>query len=145
VRWDALQTILRDDVAVPPKLAAAVFIAAASLPGTVLLRHVVDAAGRPGIAVAMQQYGVSSELIFDPRTYRFTGSADVVTRQGSDTGNFPIGTIYFTMALCIPSSPQLHQPCPATMAMSISQTSSASSRAECRGYGGSERKCCRVL
>src|ERR1022692_2089558 len=99
VRWDALQTILRDDVAVPPKLAAAIFTAAASLPGTVLLRHVVDAAGRPGIAVTMQQYGLSSELIFNPRTYRFTGSADVVTSRGSDTSIYPIGTIYFAMAL----------------------------------------------
>jgi hypothetical protein len=96
--WDALVEILRDDVAVPPKLAAAMFRAAATLPGTVVL-HVVDAAGRPGIAVAMQEYGLSTELIFDPHTYRFTGSADVVTSSGEDTGNYPIGTIFFAMAV----------------------------------------------
>ncbi len=42
--WDAIVEILRDDVAVPPKLAAAIFRAAATLPGTVVLQHVVDAA-----------------------------------------------------------------------------------------------------
>lgn len=79
--WDAIVEILRDDVPVPPKLAAAIFRAAATLPGTVVLQHVVDAADRPGIAVAMQEFGLSTELIFDPHTYRFTGSAGVVTSQ----------------------------------------------------------------
>jgi hypothetical protein len=97
--WDAIVEILRDDVAVPPKLAAAIFRAAATLPGTVVLQHVVDAAGRPGIAVAMQESGLSTELIFDPHTYRFTGSADVVTSSGEATGNVPIGTTFFAMAV----------------------------------------------
>jgi hypothetical protein len=97
--WDAIVQILRDDVAVPPKLAAAIFRAAATLPGTVVLPHVVDAAGRPGIAVAMQEFGLSTELIFDPHTYRFTGSAEVVTSSGEDTGSDRIGTIFFAMAV----------------------------------------------
>lgn len=97
--FDAIVEILRDDVALPPKLAAAIFMAVATLPGTFVLPHVVDAAGRPGIAVAMQEFGLSTELIFDPHTYLFTGSADVVTSSGADAGNNPIGTIYFAMAV----------------------------------------------
>ncbi len=56
-RWDALQDILRDDMTAPPKPAAAIFRAAATVPGTVVLRHVVDAARQPGIAVAVQATG----------------------------------------------------------------------------------------
>lgn len=94
--WDAIVEILRDNVAVPPKLAAAIFRAAATLPGTIVLRRVVDAAGRPGIAVAMQDFGLSTELIFDPHTYRFAGSADVVTSQRQD---YKIGTIFYAMSV----------------------------------------------
>ncbi len=95
--WDALQDILRDDLTVPPKLAAAIFRAAASMPGTTVIRHVVDAAGQPGIAVAMQMNGLSSELIFNPSTYRFIGSADVVTGKGSFKRR--IGTVFYAMAV----------------------------------------------
>jgi hypothetical protein len=94
--WNAIQDIVRDNPSMPPTVAAALFRAAATLPGTVVLHHATDAAGRPGVAVAMHYGGLSSELIFDPGTYRFMGSADVVT--GAAFGE-PIGTVLYTMAV----------------------------------------------
>jgi hypothetical protein len=84
-RWDGLSAILSSGMAVPPALAAAIFRAAAMLPGTILLRHVIDLAGRRGIVVAMPEpggYGMPdpaylSELIFDPGTYQFIGYRDL--------------------------------------------------------------------
>jgi hypothetical protein len=96
VAWNAIQDILRDNPSLPPTVAAALFRAAATLPGTMVQQHVTDAAGRPGLAVAMQYGGLSSELIFDPSTYRFMGSADIVT--GAAFGE-PMGTVLYTMAV----------------------------------------------
>ena len=96
LQWNAIQDILRDNPSMPPAVAAALFRVAATLPGTVVLHHITDAAGRPGVAVAMQYDGLSSELIFDPGTCRFMGSADVVT--GAAFGE-PIGTVLYTMAV----------------------------------------------
>jgi hypothetical protein len=79
----------------PPRLGAALFDAAAKIPGVTVLPHVADAAGGQGIAVAMTpREGPASgpiwprtrfELIFDPHTYRFIGS-QAVAPGGSARG-----------------------------------------------------------
>lgn len=100
VRWSAIQEILRDTVTVPPALAAAIFTAVSTMHGSVLLQHVVDAAGKPGIAVAMPEGGgLSGMLIFDPVTYKFIGSEDVVTTKEADSGNQPVGSVFYSLAV----------------------------------------------
>ena len=68
---------------VPPKALSAMFAAAATMPGTNLVRNTHDPAGRPGIAVGQTWHGVRSELIFDPRTYRLIGEREVVDNDST--------------------------------------------------------------
>ena len=103
LEWEALRQILTDDVVVPPRLGAAIFRAAATLPGVALLRNVTDAAGGRGIAVALalrptrRPWLIRDELIFDPATYRFIGS-EVVMVSGDGTKD-PGGTVLDAMAV----------------------------------------------
>ncbi|WP_083983920.1 CU044_5270 family protein [Actinomadura hibisca] len=57
----------------PPKLAAAVYRAAAKIPGVRVVPDSVDAAGRHGVAVALVAYGERSEWIFDKKTLTYLG------------------------------------------------------------------------
>lgn len=97
-RWGGLQAIVSDNPVLPPRLAAAIFQAAAQLPGTVVDRHVTDAAGRPGIAVAMPSRGLSAEFVFDPTTFRLLGLQEAVTGTGPDAGHDPVGTVEYGLA-----------------------------------------------
>ncbi|GGS97157.1 hypothetical protein ACFFV7_21880 [Nonomuraea spiralis] len=66
--WSSLQSLVRESV-VRPSLGAALYQVAAELDGIVLIDDAVDAAGRPGLAVAMDEGdGTRSELIFDRQT-----------------------------------------------------------------------------
>ena len=56
-----------------PAARAALYQAAAKIPGIVLIPDAVDAAGRHGVGVAWS-YGGREMLIFDSTTYRFLGS-----------------------------------------------------------------------
>jgi hypothetical protein len=67
---------------VPPKAVAALFDAAATIPGTSVV-HQADVAGRHGIAVSRTNQGIRHDLIFDSSTYRFLGERDVAV------GNVP--------------------------------------------------------
>lgn len=89
--WDTIYQ-LHTDMLVPPRLRAAFFQAAARIPGVTVADHAVDAAGRPGIAVAkvISGKGTSDELIFDPRTYQFLGTESVTVSPHSPLG--PAGT-----------------------------------------------------
>ncbi|WP_157530122.1 CU044_5270 family protein [Microtetraspora niveoalba] len=79
--WRSLQDLVRESV-VRPSLAAALYQVAAELDGIVLIGEAVDAAGRPGLAVAMDEGdGIRSELIFDRTTYRYLGERTVNTRD----------------------------------------------------------------
>jgi len=68
--------MIRESV-VPPKTAAALYRAAALIPGVTLVPHATNAVGQPGIAVARAGY----EWIFSPVTYQFIGERE------SDGGN----------------------------------------------------------
>ena len=73
---------------VPPRLAAALFKVAATIPGATVKPHVTDAAGRAGIAVARvgQEYPEDNELIFDPRTYRLLGQRSTLAAPEKGLG-----------------------------------------------------------
>ncbi|MEU8832764.1 CU044_5270 family protein [Streptomyces sp900116325] len=74
--------LLMEQVA-PAKLNAALYRAAAKIPGVVVVDHAKDAAGREGIALARldQQTGDRTEWIFDPKTYTYLGSRAVQVKQ----------------------------------------------------------------
>ena len=73
VIWADLTDILRWIPAVPPAQAAAIFTAASQLPGSTLLSHVTDAAGRAEVGVVMVGDPSRVELIFNPKTYQLEG------------------------------------------------------------------------
>lgn len=74
--------LLREQLA-PPAVSAALYRAAARIPGVSALDDAVDASGRHGVAVALVHGGVRTEWIFDRSSYEFLGEREVVV----DTGN----------------------------------------------------------
>ena len=82
LEWAAIYSIMTDVPVLPPRFGAALFTAAAQIPGVTVIRNVTTAAGQPGIAVARTIHPVVSqdthgayrlELIFSPHTYRSIG------------------------------------------------------------------------
>lgn len=69
--------LLRESIA-PPEVSAALFRAAALIPGVTVVPSAVDAAGRPGIAVSFSSNGEQSEWIFDKQTLQMLGELDFV-------------------------------------------------------------------
>ncbi|MFC5833399.1 CU044_5270 family protein [Nonomuraea insulae] len=82
--WNAVGTLLGSAV-FRPGLAAALYQIAAEVPGITLIPDTVDAAGRAGIAVALENDGTRSELIFDKQTYRYLGERYVATEDKTST------------------------------------------------------------
>jgi len=81
----------------PPDVAAALFRAAAKIPGVVVVPDSVDAAGRHGVAVARVDDGEREELIFDKKTKEYLGERDVAVedqpsgfKKGQTTGSSAI-------------------------------------------------------
>jgi len=95
--WNQIATILGNNMVIPPRLGQALFRAAAQIPGVILLHDVVDAAGHRGIAVARTASGVlRTELVFAPRSYRFSGVQDVLLKA---TQGLNAGTVWAASAL----------------------------------------------
>ncbi len=69
--------LLRESIA-PPKVSAALFRAAALIPGVSVVANAVGAAGHPGIAVSFTSNGEQSEWIFDKQTLQMLGELDFV-------------------------------------------------------------------
>ncbi|SEM67769.1 CU044_5270 family protein [Nonomuraea pusilla] len=89
--WSSLQGLVAESV-VRPSLSAALYEVAAGLDGIVLIPDTVDVAGRPGLAVGMDQGdGTRSDLIFDKRTYRYLGERTVNTRDRK--ARLPLGEV----------------------------------------------------
>ncbi|WP_435186257.1 CU044_5270 family protein [Streptomyces sp. bgisy126] len=87
-----------------PELAAALYRAAAKIPGVVTVDGATDAAGRKGVAVARldETSGQRTEWIFDDRTLAFLGerTVQVVGSDGED-GLIKPGTVVFTHAIMV--------------------------------------------
>jgi hypothetical protein len=81
--------LLRNTIA-PPKVTAALYRAAALIPGVTLVPNATDAIGRPGVAVARigpgADGGVREELIFSRATWQLIGERTVIARTGVITG-----------------------------------------------------------
>ena len=90
--------LLRDTIA-PPKVAAALYRAAALIPGVTLVPHATDAIGRPGVAVARigpgVDGGIREELIFSSTTLQLIGERTVIARTGTTTSATAIITRAF--------------------------------------------------
>ncbi|MFE2558124.1 CU044_5270 family protein [Streptomyces sp. NPDC059352] len=73
--------LLREQLA-PPKVSAALYKAAAGIPGVTVVDDAVDAAGRHGIAVArVHDDGIRTEWIFDRKTLEFLGERGVMVKD----------------------------------------------------------------
>ncbi|KOU19048.1 hypothetical protein ADK52_29545 [Streptomyces sp. WM6372] len=84
--FEEIGSIIGEQV-VPSRIAAALYQAAARIPGVIVVRHSQDAAGRDGIALARvdEQRGARTELVFDRSTYAYLGSRGVQIRQEGET------------------------------------------------------------
>ncbi len=73
----------------PPRVAAALYRAAALIPGVTLVPDATDAIGRHGVAAAQHVSGIPggiiSELIFNKTTLRLIGTRTIEARTGAST------------------------------------------------------------
>jgi hypothetical protein len=77
--------LLRESIA-PPKVSAALYRAAALIPGVTVVASATDAIGRSGVAVALSYQGTRSEWIFSRQTLQYLGERDIDVANGSTTG-----------------------------------------------------------
>jgi len=77
--------LLREAIA-PPQVSAALYRAAALIPGVTAVTHATDAIGRHGVAVAMTSQGVRSEWIFSKQTLQYIGERDINIADGATIG-----------------------------------------------------------
>ncbi|WP_411109805.1 CU044_5270 family protein [Streptomyces sp. c-19] len=87
--------LLREQLA-PPEVSAALYRAAARIPGVTVVDDSVDAAGRHGVAVARTHAGERTEWIFDKNTLEFLGERGVMVE---DTAWAKAGQITATTAV----------------------------------------------
>ncbi|MEV5376141.1 CU044_5270 family protein [Streptomyces nondiastaticus] len=80
----------------PPQVSAALYKAAAKIPGVTVVPSAADATGREGIAVARTTHGRQTQWVFDRSTYAFLGERTVLTEAG-EAG--PAGTVVGTSAV----------------------------------------------
>jgi hypothetical protein len=93
--FTAIGDVLRESL-VPPRTSAALYRAAAKIPGVEVVRGVTDAAGRQGVAVAHTERSRRHEWIFDERTYEYLGERSYLVAATSDG---PAGTVLSTTAV----------------------------------------------
>ena len=67
--------LIRESV-MPPRVSAALYRAAALIPGVTVISSDTDAIGRPGVAVSLTVRGEQQEWIFDRHTYQLLGERD---------------------------------------------------------------------
>lgn len=90
--WITVGDLLRERL-LPSQARAALFRAAARIPGVTVVADAADAAGRRGVAVSRTQRGVSEQLIFDAKTYQFLGERGVVVDSKQMGEEIPAGTV----------------------------------------------------
>jgi hypothetical protein len=85
---EAFTTIgdLLHEAIAPPLVSAALYRAAALIPGVTMVADATDAIGRHGVAVALTYQGVQSEWIFSRQTLLYLGERDIKLANGSTTG-----------------------------------------------------------
>jgi hypothetical protein len=70
----------------PPAVSAALYRAAALIPGVTVIADATDAIGRHGVAVAFTYQGTRTEWIFDKQTLLYLGERDTDLANGATTG-----------------------------------------------------------
>jgi hypothetical protein len=70
----------------PPQISAALYRAAALIPGVTVVPDATDAIGRHGVAVAYTYQDIRTEWIFSKRTLRYLGNRDINVTTGSSAG-----------------------------------------------------------
>ncbi|MFJ5830978.1 CU044_5270 family protein [Streptomyces sp. NPDC093089] len=95
--FTAIGTLLAETWA-PPKVTAALYGAAARIPGVTVLASARDAAGREGVAVARTAHGEQTQWIFDRRTSAFLGERTVLAE---DTSAGRAGTVLGVSAVLV--------------------------------------------
>jgi hypothetical protein len=83
--------LLREAIA-PPRVSAALYRAAALIPGVTVVADATDAIGRHGVAVAMTVEDVRYEWIFSQQTLRYLGERDIYVVKPPDL-DVKIGSI----------------------------------------------------
>ncbi|GAB3208311.1 CU044_5270 family protein [Marinactinospora thermotolerans] len=83
----------------PPDLGAALYRAAARIPGVVVVEEAEDLTGRAGVAVARtdEASGERVEWIFDPASFAYLGERTVQTRETRE--GVPAGTVTSSVAV----------------------------------------------
>ncbi|MEU2869523.1 CU044_5270 family protein [Streptomyces olivoreticuli] len=78
--WTAFGEIgqLLDEQIAPPEISAALFKAAAKIPGVTLVDKATDATGRTGVAITHTYRNSRQEWIFDRNTYEYLGQREVL-------------------------------------------------------------------
>lgn len=115
--WLTISDLIRMSAA-RPTLAAPLFEVASGLEGIKLVPDVTDAAGRPGMAVGMDEdESLRSELVFDKQTYRYLGTRYVVTKDRTETPGghahvVPKGTVTGTALLGVEAADSMPEPSP---------------------------------
>lgn len=89
--------LLRESL-MPPEKVAALYRAAAKIPGVVLVPDAVDAAGRHGVAVARVELGERTEWIFDQDTSDYLGERSYLV-EDTDGGRNKKGMLTATTAV----------------------------------------------
>jgi hypothetical protein len=70
----------------PPAVSAALYRAAALIPGVTVIANATDAIGRHGVAVAFTYQGTRTEWIFNKQTLLYLGERDTDLANGATTG-----------------------------------------------------------
>ncbi|MGW5867024.1 CU044_5270 family protein [Streptomyces sp. NPDC055239] len=85
--FDRIGDLLSGTV-MPPKNAAAFYKAVAKLPGVTEVPDAVDAAGRHGIGITLDEssYATRSEWIFDKKSFEYLGSRGYMTKNHKPGG-----------------------------------------------------------
>jgi hypothetical protein len=96
--WHRVADLLREAY-MPAAQRAALFRAAATIPGVTSVKESRDAAGRKGVGAALviKEMGVREEYIFDPKTYQFLGERSVVVDAAR--AKAPVGSMLTSTAL----------------------------------------------
>lgn len=69
-----------------PAVSAALYRAAALIPGVTVVANATDAIGRRGVAVAFTYQGTRTEWIFSRQTLLYLGERDINIANGATTG-----------------------------------------------------------
>ena len=86
---EAFTTIgdILNNAIVPPQVSAALYRAAALIPGVTVVADATDAIGRHGVAVAFTYLGERTEWIFSKQTLQYLGRRGVNLANDSSTGS----------------------------------------------------------